>query len=231
MAVPKSERTRARIVDAAAHVLAEHGYGSTRLEDIAAAAGIKTGSLYYHFSSREELVEAVLEVAIGRVSEAIKAHLRALPKDASYRDRIGAAIEAQLVMALQQDRYTAASFRVTSSLPPALKQRQIEMQRELGKFWQNLLVGARKAGEIDPRFQLSVLRMQLLGSINWSVEWYRPGAVSPVEIAAQLTAMLFDGISPGPARTPARAGVSDSRRSARARVTPGTATAKKAHRP
>jgi len=202
MGMTKSQRTRHRIISAAAHVLAKNGYGSTRLEDIASAAGIKPGSLYYHFSSREELVAEVLEVAIGRVSNAVKLRLQTLPKGASYRDRIGAAIETQLVMGLQQDEYTAASFRVTASLPPALRQHQIEMQREFGTLWRNLLVGARRAGEIDSRYDLSVLRMLLLGSINWSIDWYRSGALSPIEIAAQLTAMFFDGVSP---RTPASA--------------------------
>lgn len=196
MTVTKSQKTRARILDSAARVLAEQGYVNTRLDDIAAAAGIKTGSLYYHFSSREQLIEEVLKVAIERVSDAVKARIRELPKGASYRERIGAAIETQLVMALQQDVYTAASFRATPSLPPQLRESQIAMQRKFGAFWRDLLAKAMKAGEIDPAFQLSVLRMQLLGSINWSIEWYRPGSMSSVDIAAQLTAMLFDGVSP-----------------------------------
>ena len=51
----KSQRTRARILDAAARVFRREGYGA-RLSDIAAEAGIQTGSLYYHFDGRESLV-------------------------------------------------------------------------------------------------------------------------------------------------------------------------------
>lgn len=192
----KSGRTRTRILDAAAAILAEQGYGNTRLEDIASEAGIKTGSLYYYFGSREELVETVLEVAITRVSDAVRTRLKELPKNATYREKITAAIETQLEMALQQDTYTAASFRITTNLPPALKQRQIEMQRNFGKFWRNLLEGAQKAGEIHPKYELSVLRMLLLGSINWSIEWYRPGPLQVHEIATQLSDMFFEGVSP-----------------------------------
>lgn len=195
MTSTKSDRTRSRILDAAAGILASQGYGNTRLEDIASAAGIKTGSLYYYFESREALVESVLEVAITRVSDAVRNRLKELPKSATYREKITAAIETQLKMALQQDAYTAASFRVTTNLPPALKQRQIEMQRNFGKFWRDLLDRAQKAGEIHTKYQLSVLRMLLLGSINWSIEWYRAGPLQVDQIAAQLADMFFDGVS------------------------------------
>jgi AcrR family transcriptional regulator len=56
-------RTRRRILDAAAEVFSEQGYGA-RLSDIAERAGMKTGSLYYHFDSREDLVAEVLRLGI-----------------------------------------------------------------------------------------------------------------------------------------------------------------------
>jgi AcrR family transcriptional regulator len=59
----KSARTRRRILDAAAEVFSEQGYGA-RLSDIADRAAMKTGSLYYHFDSREDLVAEVLALGI-----------------------------------------------------------------------------------------------------------------------------------------------------------------------
>jgi len=43
--------TRRQILDAAAKLLRQNGYASTSLRDIAAATGMKAGSLYYHFAS------------------------------------------------------------------------------------------------------------------------------------------------------------------------------------
>ena len=60
----KSERTRQRILDAAAQVFKEQSYANARLADIAALAGMKTGSLYCHFASREELVAEILRLGI-----------------------------------------------------------------------------------------------------------------------------------------------------------------------
>ena len=54
---PKSERTRAAIVDAALRLFRERGFKGTTMRDIAGAAGVSTGNAYYYFRSKEELVQ------------------------------------------------------------------------------------------------------------------------------------------------------------------------------
>ena len=40
-----------------------------------------------------------------------------------------------------------------------------------------------------------MLRLQILGAVNWTMEWYKPGKRTIEEIAAQLAAMVFDGVA------------------------------------
>lgn len=61
--------TRAALLDAAAIVFAERGYGDARVRDIAAAAGANLAAINYHFGSKEGLYLAVLEREAGRVIE------------------------------------------------------------------------------------------------------------------------------------------------------------------
>ncbi len=65
----KSQKTRERVLDAAAKIFRQKGYAATRLADIAAAADTQAGSLYYHFDSKEQLLDEVLERGHGRVAE------------------------------------------------------------------------------------------------------------------------------------------------------------------
>ncbi|MEP4861455.1 MAG: helix-turn-helix domain-containing protein, partial [Alphaproteobacteria bacterium] len=46
------------VLDIAARLFREQGYGSVSLRKIADAAGIKAGSIYYHFGSKDEIVAA-----------------------------------------------------------------------------------------------------------------------------------------------------------------------------
>ena len=59
-ATPKSQRTRARILDAALRLFAQVGYHAATNAVIADAAGLTRGAMLYHFASREELVEAAI---------------------------------------------------------------------------------------------------------------------------------------------------------------------------
>jgi AcrR family transcriptional regulator len=57
---PKGERTRARIIDAAARLIYERGAAGTTLEDVRAAADVSGSQLYHYFADKEDLVQAVI---------------------------------------------------------------------------------------------------------------------------------------------------------------------------
>ena len=69
---PKGERTRARIVDAAARLIHERGVAATTLEDIRSAAGVSGSQLSHYFAGKDELVQAVID----RQAETITANQR-----------------------------------------------------------------------------------------------------------------------------------------------------------
>jgi AcrR family transcriptional regulator len=58
---PKGEATRARIVDAAATLIYEHGVKDTNNEMVRRAAGVSGSQLSHYFSDKEQLVRAVIE--------------------------------------------------------------------------------------------------------------------------------------------------------------------------
>ncbi|MEU8926100.1 TetR/AcrR family transcriptional regulator [Kitasatospora sp. NPDC048545] len=63
MVQERSERTRGRLVEAGAGLFDRRGYAGATLGEIAAAAGVTKGALYFHFASKEELARAVFEQA------------------------------------------------------------------------------------------------------------------------------------------------------------------------
>jgi AcrR family transcriptional regulator len=56
----RAERTRSTILDAAAAVIDERGFNGASLSDILAKAGVTKGALYFHFSSKEEVAQALI---------------------------------------------------------------------------------------------------------------------------------------------------------------------------
>jgi AcrR family transcriptional regulator len=178
----KATATRTRILDAAASVFRTNGYVATRLSDVAKIAKTQAGSMYYHFSSREDLVEEVLRVGQERTSGYVRRRVAALPADASPLDRLREAIEAHLATILKIGDYTAATIRILGQVPDEIRKRRLHEQREYGLFWRTLVSNAEASGEIRSDLDGTVVRMFLLGAMNSAPDWFRPG---PPELSAE----------------------------------------------
>lgn len=64
-------RSRQQIVTAAARLFAEHGYGNCKVSDIARAANMSQGNVYWYFASKEEILKAVLDEGFGAMTEVL----------------------------------------------------------------------------------------------------------------------------------------------------------------
>jgi TetR/AcrR family transcriptional regulator, cholesterol catabolism regulator len=184
----KSERTRTRILDAAAHVLSIKGFAGTRLTDIADSTQIPPSAIYYHFRSRDDLIEEVMYRGISNMRERLQQTLDALPADTAPIDRIMAAVEAHLRNELELSDYCTASIRNSGQLPEQLSKRQKKEEAAYGRIWQSLFDDAIAAGEIGPELDAALARLLVLGALNWVAEWWDPrrGSVDDIVVKAQL---------------------------------------------
>jgi AcrR family transcriptional regulator len=190
----KSDRTRERILDAAAEVFSEQGY-SARLSDIAARAGMRAGSLYYHFDSREELVAEILHRGIRRSFDQVRAAVDALPADAPAIERLATAVRAHTLAIVERSAYASAQARIVAQVPASVAAAHQREQRAYGEYWNEMLHGAVAAGDVTPDADLFVMRMLMFGAMNWIAEWAAlAGARSPAAIADQTVATLIDGV-------------------------------------
>lgn len=81
----RAKDTRLSVIEGAARVFAEIGYGNASLTDITKHAGVTKGALYFHFSSKRELALAVIEEQHALV---LAAGAEILASDASALDRL-----------------------------------------------------------------------------------------------------------------------------------------------
>jgi AcrR family transcriptional regulator len=95
--MPALPGTKVRIVEAAMGLFWEHGYERTAIADIVAAAGVRSGSLYHFFATKEDVLTAVLETYLGGLEPQVMGPAFASAADpvervfavlAGYRERI-----------------------------------------------------------------------------------------------------------------------------------------------
>jgi TetR/AcrR family transcriptional regulator, cholesterol catabolism regulator len=189
------EATRDQILAEAARLFRHQGYAATTLRQIADAADIKAGSIYYHFGSKDEILGVVLDAGIDAVMTAVTTRIAALPAKASFRDKIAAAIDGHLYGLLHHGDFTSANIRIYGQIPPAAKARHRLVRRAYAQYWDDLLQAALAAGALRADTNLAVIRLFLIGALNWTVEWYNPNRGSFKTFSAHITAIVFDGIA------------------------------------
>src|SRR5215207_4676732 len=85
----KPDQRRALIVESAGRLFGEHGYDGTRLDRVAAAAGVTKPVLYRHFAGKQALYLALLE----RHRDDLGRFAAAIPSEGSEEERLRAVIE------------------------------------------------------------------------------------------------------------------------------------------
>lgn len=194
-ALPVPEATRDQILIEAARLFRHQGYAATTLRQIATAAGIKAGSIYYHFGSKDEILSVVLDQGIDVVIQAVRSRVDALPPTATQRERVAAAIEGHLFGLLQHGDFTSANIRLYGQIPLAAKNKHRIIRRAYADYWDQLLEQAMASSEFRADADLAVIRLFLIGALNWTVEWYNPQRGSFKTFVAQITDIVFDGIA------------------------------------
>jgi TetR/AcrR family transcriptional regulator, cholesterol catabolism regulator len=190
----RSTMKRRLILDAAAKVFSQHGFADVRLSDIAAVAGTQAGSLYYHFKSREELVDQVLIEGVNGIFSDVVARIEALGPNADPCAKLACGIRAHLETMLELNDYSSAHMRIVNQVPRAIRAGHLKRQRAYMQYWRELFAEVANAKLIRVGLDVSVARMMLLGMLNWTIEWYRPDRLNATEIAQQTVDLLLHGL-------------------------------------
>lgn len=181
--------SRRLILDTAARLLRSGGYHQTTLREIAEAVGIRKASLYYHFASKEEIVEAVVNDGVRFVHDAVVAALAAT-RNAPPRQRLEAAISAHLTALHGNSDYTSASIKVFTFGQTPTPESVRGVRRAYEDVWRELIAELQQNGALSPERSPDALRLFLLGALNGSIDWYRPGRFDVAALAAEFTALI-----------------------------------------
>jgi AcrR family transcriptional regulator len=175
----RQDNRRAQLLDAAARLFRERGFHATSMRDIAKAVGMLSGSIYYHFDSKEEMLLAVYEEGKRRVADAVDA---AVASASDPWQRLEAACAAHLGALIAHRDYTQVMIRTLPQEAGALGPRIRDLRRDYEQRFRELI----DALTLPPGIDRHYLRLLLFGALNWSQVWYNPGGDSPETVARRF---------------------------------------------
>lgn len=162
----KGDRTRRRLLDAAAAEIARRGPDGTSLAAVARRAELKAGSVYFHFDSRDHLIEAVLEEGVRESLRILDDAVSTLATDGTALDRLRAALRAHLQALEELSDYArvvlAPLFHTAGDRMPSY---QASLRIYLVR-WTEIISEVQAAGALAPGTDPRSIRDLILGALN-----------------------------------------------------------------
>ena len=182
---------RRDLLNSAAKLFRKRGFDATSTRDIAAAAGMQSGSPFYHFESKSALLFAVMEegmrTAIARQQRALESAGDRLP--AAQRLRVLVRNHFDVLLGPGSD-FIPVMLYEARSLTPSQRRAITDLQSEYEAVWTPVLSSLHAAGRLKADVKLA--RLLIFGALNWSAQWYdrRKGA-SRGELADAARALFI----------------------------------------
>ncbi|MFM6986873.1 MAG: TetR/AcrR family transcriptional regulator [Hydrogenophaga sp.] len=160
---------RQELLRAAARLFRQQGYAATATRDIASAAGMRSGSPFYHFESKQALLAAVMLEGMQRALRH-QMSLEVVP-DATAAERLRGLVRAHFDVLLGPDSdFIPVMLYEWRSLTPAQRAEVNALRQRYEAAWVPVLQALQASGVLrgDP----SLARLMIFGALNWSVQWY-----------------------------------------------------------
>lgn len=191
---PAAADRRRELLATAADVFAAQGYNATTVRQIADAAGMLAGSLYYHFDSKESMVDEILAAFLDELWAGYDAVLAAGlgPRET---------VEALVTESFREiDRHRAAVAIYQKEAQHLATQPRFgyltASQQKFERAWLGTLERGVAEGVFRSDLDLRLAYRFLRDTVWVAASWYRPqGRHSPEEIARQYLTMVLDGIT------------------------------------
>ncbi|MEU1863355.1 TetR/AcrR family transcriptional regulator [Streptomyces gardneri] len=185
---------RHELLATAAEVFAAQGYNATTVRRIADAAGILAGSLYYHFDSKESMLD---EILTGFLDELWGRYDAVLAAGLGPRETIEALVTESF---REIDRHRAAVAIYQKESRQLREQPRFgyldDSQQRFERAWLRTLERGVAAGVFRADLDVRLTYRFVRDTVWVAASWYRPGGQhSPEEIARQYLSMVLEGVA------------------------------------
>ena len=182
---------RRKLIDGAARLFRTKGFDAASTRDIAAAAGMHSGSPFYHFESKSALLFAVISEGMGLAALSQRQALAGLPRKATAREQLRALIRHHFEVLLgPKSDFIPVMLYEWRSLDAA-QRKSIELVKDgYEALWMPVLKALARQELLLTAPSLA--RLFIFGALNWAVQWHDPkGTMSLDQLTEQALALFI----------------------------------------
>jgi len=183
--------TSVRVLTEAAQLFRERGYGASSTRELSARLGINKASLYYHISSKEDLLHGICMESLRQIQADVSSAV-AVESDAG--ERIRALIRAHLGSMLG-DLDMHSTMLLEARGLTGEKAADVQAARDAyEKLVVQTVSKAQRAGALRKDITAKLLAFGLLNLLNGAMAWWNPaGELTPADLAEQFSDLFLNG--------------------------------------
>lgn len=175
---------RRQIMQEAAKLFGSRGFEATTIRDIASAAGILGGSIYYHFGSKEDIFLAVHSAGMETITNSVLEAIEGI--DDPWQQLEAAAVAHCNALLSSGELPVIVSPYYSESLKTLRPQLIAQRDR-----YDKIIAGIVERLDLPVDIDKHIFRLHFLGALNWLPTWYRPkSGMGAADIGRQLVAMV-----------------------------------------
>ena len=178
---------RDALLRVSAKLFREKGFDGTSIRDISNAAGMHSGSPFYHFKTKQDILVAVMEQGL---AEGLRRTEEVMALPLPPEQKLAKLIRAQLGTIMEEGSdFIPVLLYDWRSLNAANRRRIVALKDRYDALWQEVIDDLQRAGQMPGDAQL--MRLLILGAVNWTGTWYRTGGRLSLDKVADDAARLF----------------------------------------
>ena len=191
---PKTYKRKPEIYRTVARLFARRGYDRTSVRDITRELGMSKSSLYYYFTSKEEVLFNLMDDCMDHALEVIESICRS---DLPPTDKIREVFHFYASFYLSDmDRLTLLVNEINALNDP-YRDILIAKERRYVQLLRGILNELEQEGELRP-VNPSAAVFAFFGMVHWAYRWYRPdGPVTPDQVAHEFLEIFTRGVLKG----------------------------------
>jgi AcrR family transcriptional regulator len=182
----KGAATRETIVRASTAVFAERGFDAATMREVAERAGMPLSAFYYYYSSKHDVLVAIMENVLSDLDAAC---VEAMAAAEGPAEQLAAMVAAHVRVHLRDPEAARVADAELRPLDDQSRATVVSRRDAYEGRFRQILEEGRRAGDFAPDVPVSVASMSILMMSTGVLGWWRPdGPMSIDETAAALGA-------------------------------------------
>jgi len=188
----KGSKKQSVIARAASKLFNRKGYLETSMDDIAALAKVSKGSLYYYFSTKEEILFFILDTYMAQALGNLDSELEKTEEAVSrLRSFISRHVELYVNNLDEAKTLLHEGYCLSKNRREHIAEKERKYSRIVSELIRDLFKGATRPSKDE----ITVMTFLLFGMCNWIYSWYSPkGPVTPENLSQMVWRIYMEGV-------------------------------------